>query len=123
MRGRGWASIGPCRSREKAGCKPHLTPRSIGSGRNTADLRLNLPEAVPFVVGVHVDQSLLEGGGGTACLDAKDAFARVADLVLVVGRQRRDAGDTALGIRPRAGDDVVGEVAVGHPLGGGVLRG
>src|SRR5579862_829663 len=86
---------------------PQLGPIRIGSGGDTAKFGLYLAEAIGFVEGVHVEQGLGHGGGGSARLDRKDALAGVADLVLVVGGQGRDAGDAAVGIRPRAGDDVV----------------
>src|SRR6266436_3937865 len=99
----------------------HLTPRRIDSSRKTADLGLNFPEAVPFVVGVHVDQSFFHGGRGPARLDGNDALARLADRVFVIGRQWRYAGDATLRAGPRTSEDVVGEVSVGHSLGVSVL--
>lgn len=74
----------------------HLTLRRIDSSRKPAELGLNLPEAVAFVVGVHVDQSFFHGGRRAACLDGDDALARIADRVLVMGRQWRYARDATL---------------------------
>src|SRR5882724_4749193 len=72
-----WETVATNRARSagSVSIRGHLTPRRIDSSRKTADLGLNLAEAVPFVVGVQVDQSFFHGGRGPARLDGKDALA------------------------------------------------